>query len=42
MPWFGQEIFIKAQKKGPLTSPAYRKARRACVSCRAPRASTRS
>lgn len=28
MPYFGQEIFLAAEKKGPLTSPAYRKARR--------------
>jgi len=26
MPYFGQEIFLKAEKKGPLTSPDYRKA----------------
>jgi len=26
MPFFGQELFIKAEAKGPLTSPAYRKA----------------
>lgn len=26
MPFFGQEIFTMAQKKGPLTTPAYRKA----------------
>jgi amidase len=31
MPWFGQELFERAEKKGPLTSPAYLKARRACV-----------
>jgi len=31
MPVFGQELFIDAEKKGPLTSPAYRKARDACV-----------
>ena len=31
MPFFGQEIFIQAQKKGPLTSPAYRAARAKCV-----------
>ncbi|HSP18759.1 MAG TPA: amidase [Myxococcaceae bacterium] len=31
MPLFGQELFIDAEKKGPLTSPAYRKARDACV-----------
>jgi amidase len=23
MPWFGQELFIKAQAKGPLTEPSY-------------------
>ena len=27
MPFFGQEIFEQAQKKGPLTEPAYRTAR---------------
>ncbi|MFN2398671.1 MAG: amidase [Gemmatimonadaceae bacterium] len=26
MPYFGQEIFLRAQKKGPLTSSAYKKA----------------
>ena len=26
MPWFGQEIFEKAQEKGPLTEEAYREA----------------
>jgi amidase len=31
MPFFGQEILLSAEKKGPLTSPAYR---RAHVSCR--------
>jgi amidase len=30
MPYFGQEIFAKAEKKGPLTDPAYLKALRAC------------
>ena len=30
MPHFGQEIFEMAQKKGPLTSPAYRQALRTC------------
>lgn len=30
MPYFGQEIFLQAQKKGPLTSPAYLKALAAC------------
>jgi amidase len=31
MPFFGQETLIAAEKKGPLTSPAYRKA---LVTCR--------
>jgi amidase len=31
MPWFGQEQFIAAQKKGPLTSPAYKAARAKCL-----------
>ena len=26
MPYFGQELFIQAQQKGPLTDPAYRDA----------------
>jgi amidase len=26
MPYFGQELFLQAQAKGPLTTPAYRKA----------------
>ncbi len=30
MPYFGQEIFEQAAKKGPLTSPAYRKALAKC------------
>ncbi len=30
MPWFGQEIFLEAEAKGPLTEPAYRKALAAC------------
>jgi amidase len=30
LPYFGQEILVMAQKKGPLTSPAYRKARATC------------
>ncbi len=30
MPYFGQELFISAQKKGPLTSPAYRQALTTC------------
>jgi amidase len=30
MPFFGQELFVMAEKKGPLTSPAYVKARSAC------------
>lgn len=28
--WFGQELFEKAQAKGPLTSPAYKKALELC------------
>jgi amidase len=31
MPYFGQEQFIQAQKKGPLTSPAYKAARAKCL-----------
>jgi amidase len=30
MPFFGQELFVMAQKKGPLTSAAYRKALATC------------
>jgi amidase len=30
MPWFGQEIFLQAEAKGPLTEPAYLKARALC------------
>ncbi|MGH7559551.1 MAG: amidase [Gemmatimonadales bacterium] len=30
MPWFGQEIFERAAKKGPLTDPAYRRAFGSC------------
>lgn len=30
MPYFGQEIFLEAQAKGPLTDPAYKKALAAC------------
>jgi amidase len=30
MPYFGQEILVMSQKKGPLTSPAYRKALTTC------------
>jgi amidase len=32
MPYFGQELLLRAQKKGPLTSPAYRTARATCRS----------
>ncbi|HSC28174.1 MAG TPA: amidase [Vicinamibacterales bacterium] len=32
MPYFGQELFAMAQKKGPLTEPAYRKALATCRS----------
>ncbi len=31
MPWFGQELFERAEKKGPLTEAAYRSARAKCV-----------
>ena len=30
MPYFGQELFLQAQEKGPLTSPEYQKALRQC------------
>jgi amidase len=30
MPFFGQEILLSAEKKGPLTSPAYRKSLATC------------
>jgi amidase len=30
MPFFGQELFVQAQAKGPLTSPAYRAALTKC------------
>ena len=30
MPFFGQELFVSAQKKGPLTDPAYKKALATC------------
>ena len=30
MPWFGQEIFLMAEKKGPLTDAAYMKAIASC------------
>jgi amidase len=29
--WFGQETFTAAQKRGPLSSPGYRRARETCV-----------
>jgi len=32
MPYFGQELFLRAQKKGPLTSPAYLTAKATCRS----------
>ena len=32
MPFFGQELFVQAEKKGPLTSPAYRRALATCRS----------
>jgi amidase len=31
MPYFGQDIFLAAQKKGPLTDKAYRDARASCL-----------
>ncbi|MHB1069934.1 MAG: amidase, partial [Gemmatimonadaceae bacterium] len=31
MPWFGQEIFIRAQKSGPLTDRKYLDARATCL-----------
>ena len=30
MPWFGQEIFVMAEAKGPLSSPDYKKALDIC------------
>ena len=30
MPYFGQEIFLQSEAKGPLTDPAYKKALAAC------------
>ncbi len=30
MPFFGQELFVQAEAKGPLTTPAYRKALHTC------------
>jgi amidase len=30
MPYFGQELFLQAEAKGPLTEPAYKKALAAC------------
>ena len=32
MPYFGQELFLRAQKKGPLSSAAYRTAKATCRS----------
>jgi amidase len=32
MPFFAQELFVQAEKKGPLTSPAYRRALATCRS----------
>ena len=29
--WFGQETFTASQKRGPLSSPSYRRARETCV-----------
>jgi amidase len=30
MPYFGQELFLRAQEKGPLSTPAYREALEKC------------
>jgi amidase len=30
MPYFGQELFLRAEAKGPLTAPAYRRALNTC------------
>ena len=30
MPYFGQEVFVQSQKRGPLTNPGYRAARANC------------
>jgi amidase len=30
MPWFGQEIFERSERRGPLTDPVYRKALASC------------
>jgi amidase len=30
MPFFGQELFLQAQKKGPLTEAAYKRALTTC------------
>ena len=30
MPWFAQELFVRAEAKGALTTPAYRKALETC------------
>jgi amidase len=34
MPFFGQDLFLQAQAKGPLTDPAYAKALAACAQAR--------
>jgi amidase len=31
MPWFGQELFERAEKKGPITDAAYKAAREKCI-----------
>ena len=41
MPFFGQELFEQAEKKGPLTESAYVKALDRCRRCPALKASTR-
>jgi amidase len=40
-PFFKQELFIRAEKKGPLTEPAYLAAREACLKSPVPKASMR-
>ena len=30
MPWFAQEIFVRAQRRGPLSDKKYRDARATC------------
>jgi amidase len=37
LPYFGQELFLRAQKKGPLTSPGYLRAKASCRALAGPR-----